>query len=120
MRVHDHTLFSDPDFDMKYNQLLDFREATEVITTGADISRLAMSAHWGEGSRRAAVMPEDTMYGLGRMYGAYNKSNGSDWRVFRSVIPALVWLEGIASESDAQVMSHALYYDIDDAIVWLA
>lgn len=107
MRGHDLALFADPDFDIKYNQLIDFRQATEVITTGADIRRLATSALWGEGSRRAAVMPKDSMYGLWRMYGAFNKSNGSYWHVFRTVVSALVWLEEMEGESDAQV-THAL------------
>lgn len=96
------SLLTEPEFEVSFNQLVDFRQVTKMITTGADMKYLADIAPWGEGARRAAVMPNKNVFGLARMYEAYNERNGSEWHVFKTMEEALAWLgEGDHSKAVA-------------------
>ncbi|MES0371374.1 MAG: hypothetical protein ABUK11_03755 [Mariprofundaceae bacterium] len=96
------SLLTEPGFEISFNQLVDFGQATKLISTGSDMKYLADIAPWGDGSRRAAVMPDKNIFGLARMYEVYNERNGSDWHVFKTMEEALAWLgEGDHSKAVA-------------------
>lgn len=101
---HECALLTEPEFEVTFNQLVDFRQATKVITTGASIRHMATIAPWGVGSRRAAVMPDQSIFGLGRMYEIYNQINGSEWHVFKTIEEAEAWL-GESDHSSSKVKS---------------
>ncbi|MBD3866558.1 MAG: hypothetical protein IFK94_00385 [Acidobacteria bacterium] len=62
-----------------------------VIPPGA-AERIAVSAPFAKGCRRAAVASSDFMFGMGRMYEAYSPEEAAP-RIFRTLEEARAWLE---------------------------
>ncbi len=90
---HLRSLSGDPLYDASMPELVDLRDVTSVSVSP---DMIGTSARWPLHSvfaRRAVVAPTDLLFGLSRMYQAYRGEVGdTQFRVFRSLAPALEWL----------------------------
>jgi hypothetical protein len=93
LREHMERLLREPDFCPEFNQLLDFRHATDVVITTEEIILLAARKVFSPTSRRAFVVTTDLHFGLVRMFGSYREFAGEQGiKIFREMPPALEWL----------------------------
>ncbi|MBN1163735.1 MAG: hypothetical protein JXB45_04100 [Candidatus Krumholzibacteriota bacterium] len=90
-------LFSDPEFDLGYNLLIDLRQAESVNRSSAALHTIAsmVKARY-QGSKQqpktAIIASSDLSYGLSRMYQAYSDAVSGESSVFRNLDEALEWL----------------------------
>ncbi len=91
------TLWLTPEYDPALDELVDLRGLSGVGVTSTGIRRLAetsVQVHRGSPAVRVAIVaPDNLVYGLSRMYGAFAEESGSEHRVFRSVEEAMDWLK---------------------------
>lgn len=90
IRGHSEDLLNDPEFDRTYNQFVDFSEVTKLEVSLALVRSKAMSRLFSETSKRAAVAPQDVVYGSVRVFEGYSSSDMV--KVFRDVDEARRWL----------------------------
>jgi hypothetical protein len=91
--AHQNKLRNDPDFDPRFSQLMDFTHATRVDLTGEDVRNLAEATIFSPASRRAILAPNDSVYGLARMFEILREMAGERGiRVFRNLDEALEWV----------------------------
>ncbi len=83
---------AEPEFDKVKFLLLDLREITTVTLTGEEMRTLVRETPFGKGTRRAVVASGDHIFGLIRMFHAYDESYQRDFNVFRRVEDAIAWL----------------------------
>ena len=89
---HARTLREDSRFDPGFRQIFDFRDLTEIHLTVAGIHGTAQLNPFHRDSRRAFVVPSEVAYGLARMFEGFTGSDPEQFRVFRSIEPALEWV----------------------------
>ena len=83
----------DPDFDPSFSQIADFRSVTGIEISADEIRQIAQSSVFSPHSRRALIMPNDSVYRLGRMYEILRGFQGEQGiRVVRSLEEALDWV----------------------------
>jgi hypothetical protein len=75
------------------HQLFDLRDATRGEVDRATILLLASLSPFGQGARRAIVVPGDLAYGLSRMFELLRDPFPDTIRVCRSLTAACEWLE---------------------------
>ena len=91
---HMNRLTSDARFRPDFRQIMDFREATPVQITSAEILELAEREVFGPCSRRAFVVASDLQFGLCRMFGLHREARGEPTiRIFRDMPEAIAWIE---------------------------
>ena len=90
--THARTLTVDPRFHPHFAQLVDFLGLTDVQVTSTGIQELAAINPFGEGARRALVVPQGAAYGYGRMYQIVRKDVHDELEIFHDVDSALGWL----------------------------
>jgi hypothetical protein len=97
---HMRRLKMHPEFQPAFNQLLDFREASEIDVPNQDLRELATRSIFDRTSKRAFLVNSDLQFGLARMYGTLRDVHGQEVvRVFRDQAAALAWL-GLAAGAD--------------------
>lgn len=94
---HQQALLQDPDFDPSFDQLIDGTEITAVGISTAEIRRLASTKMFGEGSRRAFVVPRPAIYGVFRMAQILRDAEPDSNKIFRDMEEAKKWL-GLSSD----------------------
>lgn len=85
-------LRDNPDFRPDFDQLAEFTEVTEMVIPPGAAEKIAASAPFAKGCRRAAVASSDFMFGMGRMYEAYSPE-GAAPTIFRTLEEARAWLK---------------------------
>jgi hypothetical protein len=97
---HMDRLSRHPDFRPEYNQLLDFREFSDVELTGEQVRALSRRTLFRTPSRRAFVVSSNLQFGLSRMYGTFREAAGDETiMIFREMKDALAWLS-LSAEPD--------------------
>ena len=90
---HMDKLSKDPDFDPSFSQISDFTHVTRIELSGEDIRRLAQRSVFSAHSRRAFIAPNETIFGVGRMFGILRGLEGEKGiRIFRTLEQALDWV----------------------------
>jgi hypothetical protein len=94
VRGHQNRLLADPEFDIRFDQLIDTTPATKFDISADEARILAERRIVSPESRRAFLAVEPHIYGLGRMMEVYHERLGyADVQVFYSRDEALKWLE---------------------------
>jgi hypothetical protein len=91
-------LYQDPRHRVGMRELTDCRPVERVEITGAGLQRLAdATSAWldpsGTGWKVAVVVPNDEVFGLGRMYELLREGSPENVRVFRDLVLAEQWLD---------------------------
>jgi len=85
-----------PDYDYRFDDLVDLREIGRLDVTGAGLRSLtqlfAEGDAYGYQTRLAIVASRDVAYGMGRMYEALREGAPEQIGVFRELAEALDWL----------------------------
>ena len=91
-------LYQDPRHRVGMSELTDCRPVERIEITGAGLQRLADATgalldRAGTGWKVAVVVPNDEVFGLGRMYELLREGSPEYVRVFRDLPPAERWLD---------------------------
>lgn len=87
-------LQKDPEFESTFSLLMDFREATKIDLSHAEIVELSSIHVFSPESKRAYVVASPEQFGLARMFASYKSpSNRSVFQVFTEMEEALAWLD---------------------------
>ncbi len=90
---HRDRLSKDPEFDPSYSQIADFTQVTRVSLTAGEIHEFAQVGIFSPHARRALIMPNTHLYGLGRMFEILREIEGEKGiRVVRTIEEALAWV----------------------------
>jgi len=90
---HMDRLSRHPDFRPTYDQIIDFRQATEMALSDEEIRDLARRNIFGAGSRRAFLVNPGLQYGLARVFETYREMAGEHGiRIFTDDNEALSWV----------------------------
>jgi hypothetical protein len=99
IRDHQDRLLADPDFDARFDQLIDTTAATKFEISAKEARTLAKRRIFSPESRRAFVATDPHIFGLGRMMEIYREGlEYADVEVFASIDEALKWLERFKRE----------------------
>jgi len=90
--AHAHALAADPRFHPALRQLSDLRDATLDEIDRATVILVASLSPFGQGARRAIVVPGDLAYGLSRMFEMLRERSQDEIYVCRSLTEACTWL----------------------------
>lgn len=87
-------LLNDPDFDPEFNQLVDLTALAGLGMTTEETKLIAGRSGFSPTSRRAFVAPDPAVFGMSRLFAAYNEISNkpSQICVFRDLPSALKWL----------------------------
>jgi hypothetical protein len=93
-RSYQDQLLNDPDFDSEFNQLVDLSALTGPGMSIEETKLLATRSGFAPTSRRAFVAPDPAVFGMSRLFEAYNEMSKarSQIRVFSDLPAALKWL----------------------------
>ena len=94
---HARALGTDPLFRPGFNQIVDFRDVTEIQVTSATVREMVHLSPFGKGSRRALLVNNDVVFGLTRMYQILMEQAPDEVAIFRDEDVALKWL-GVAND----------------------
>lgn len=90
---HMEKLSADPDFDPGFSQISDFTHVTRIDLSGEEIRCLAQRTIFSANSRRAFITPNETMFGIARMFEILRGLEGEKGiRIFRTLEQALDWV----------------------------
>jgi hypothetical protein len=90
---HMDRLSRHPDFRPAFNQILDFRQVTELALSGDDVQELAKRNIFAADSRRALLVTSGLQFGLARMFASYRGIAGEEGiRVFTEAKEARSWV----------------------------
>lgn len=94
MKAHQDQLAEDPDFNPKFNQLLDATGVTEVELSRDAAQEITSRNIFSATSRRAFVATKPAIFGMGRLLMTYFEMSKqpSLTNVFHELAPALKWL----------------------------
>lgn len=94
-RSHQDSLRSDPDFNPEFDQLLDATAVSHLTFSVDELKILAARNPFSPKSKRAIVATAPSVFGMGRMTGAYiNVFKGSaSTSVFYDLAAARDWLD---------------------------
>jgi hypothetical protein len=102
---HMERLLRHPDFRPQFNQLADYREATEIKLSASEVEQLARTQVFSAEAKRAFVVSSTVQFGLARMFEIYRESRGERGiAVFAKMPEALAWLN-LAQEPDRERFS---------------
>lgn len=90
--AHGSALKNDPRFHHGLRQIADFRELTSVRVTTEGVTLAAQRNPFRRDARRALVAPSDESFGVSRMFEHYMDADPEQFRVFRDLGPALLWV----------------------------
>lgn len=90
--AHLRELAADSEFDPSFNHLYYGTEIANSDATAAQIRAIVNADPFGPRSRRAAALSRDYAFGMARMYEVFAEEAGGQFRVFRSIEEARVWL----------------------------
>lgn len=96
IRDHQDRLLLDPDFDAKFNQLIDVTTADRFDMSADEARNVASRRIFSSASRRAFVASQAHIYGLGRLMQAHQEEH-TQVQVFSRRDEALKWL-GISED----------------------
>lgn len=85
-----------PGFDPAFDHVVDLREVDDLTLTADEIRNVAVHTVFLPTARRAIVVANRLLFGIGRMYGTYLEVAGVPApriHVFESIDAALAWLE---------------------------
>ena len=103
--THQDRLFADPDFNSRFDQLLDCSSVTLLDISSGEAKTIADRSQFSRTSLRAFVASQPANFGIGRMLAAYVEMSRtpSSARVFRDIASAMDWLQsgGVAPSSSA-------------------
>jgi len=93
-RSYQDQLLNDPDFDPEFNQLVDLSALTGLGMSTEETKLLARRSGFAPMSRRAFVAPDPAVFGMSRLFEAYNEMSEarSQIHVFSDLPSALKWL----------------------------
>jgi len=107
-------LLNDPDFDPHFDQLVDLTALAGLGMAMEETKQIARRSGFSPTSRRAFVAPDPAVFGMSRLFEAYNEMSKapSQIRVFHDLPSALKWLglkdlpdgikpEGVKAEENA-------------------
>ena len=85
---------TDPNFDPKFNQIVDFRSVTGLDMSAEQTRLLATRSIFSPKSKRAFVATSSAVFGVGRMWETYTEfsDNPNEVRVFYDISAALQWM----------------------------
>lgn len=90
---HMDRLSKDPDFDPSFSQIADFTQVTRIALSSDEIRRLAQRGLFSSHSRRAFITPNETIFGIGRMFETLRSFEGEvGIRIVRTLEEALDWV----------------------------
>jgi len=89
---HNRRLRVDPRFDPAYRQLIDLTGIEEIKVSTDMVNRTAMDQYFNPGTRRAFIAPDDTAFGMARMFAMQTEGQGQTIEVFRDRGKAEDWL----------------------------
>ena len=90
---HQEKLSKDPEFDPSFSQIADFTHVTRIELSTDDIRQLAQRGIFSAHSRRAFIMPNETAFGMGRMFEILRGLEGERGLcIFRTLDEALDWV----------------------------
>lgn len=90
--AHAKVLRGDPRLTPLLRQVADFRDVTRLDVTSEGVRRVAKNNPFGPDARRSFVAPLDETVGMLRMFGIYLDADDSQFRIFRSLEPAMEWI----------------------------
>jgi len=101
---HQEKLHNDPDFNPKFNQLIDATTVSAVDLTRSAAEELTQRNIFSSTSRRALVATKPAIFGMGRLLMTYLEMSDtpSETHVFYTLAPALKWLGVDASAIPAK------------------
>ena len=90
--AHAKVLRADPRLTPDLRQVADFRDVTKLDVTSEGVRRAAKNNPFGPDARRSFVAPLDETLGMLRMFGIYMDADTSQFRIFRTLEPAMEWI----------------------------
>lgn len=94
LAAHSRALRADPRFEPSFRQIQDLTDVATFDVTSAGLRLVAQLNPFGEGARRAVVVPSDVGFGLARMHEQIRMGDAADQlRVFRELRSAMEWLD---------------------------
>jgi hypothetical protein len=90
--AHANALRADARFTLRLRQVADFREPTKLAVTSEGVRRAARNNPFGPDARRSFVAPLDETLGMLRMFGIYMDADTNQFRIFRTLGPAMEWV----------------------------
>lgn len=90
---HMERLSKDPDFDPSFSQIADFTQVSRIELSSDEIPRLAQRGIFSAHSHRAFITPNETIFGIGRMFETLRGFEGEvGIRIVRTLEEALDWV----------------------------
>ena len=90
--AHAKVLRSDARLTPGLPQICDFRDVTKLGVTSEGVRRVARNNPFEPDARRSFVAPADETVGMIRMFGIYMNADNSQFRIFRTLAPAMEWI----------------------------
>jgi hypothetical protein len=90
--AHAKGLRADARLTPRLRQVANFRDVTKLDVTSEGVRRTAKDNPWGPDARRSFVAPLDETMGMLRMFGIYMDADDSQFRIFRTLEPAMEWI----------------------------
>ena len=90
--AHAKVLRADTRLTPGLRQVADFRHVTKLGVTSEGVRRAAKNNPFGPDARRSFVAPLDETLGMLRMFGIYMDADTSQFRIFRTLEPAMEWI----------------------------
>jgi hypothetical protein len=90
--AHGKVLRADARLTPGLRQIVDFRDVTKLDVTSEGVRRSAKNNPFGSDTRRSFVAPLDETLGMIRMFGIYMNADPSQFRIFRTLGPAMEWV----------------------------
>ncbi len=87
-----YSLYTHPQFDPSYRELIDQRRVTAMKMSEEGLKRLATLNPYRAETRRAVVAPDEMVYQMARRYQQSRPRNRDTIEVFQSWLAALDWL----------------------------
>lgn len=84
------TLRDDPEYRREFSEFVDLSEVQRSSINAADFERLGGLDPFSKASRRAFVAPQDSLFGMCRMYELVSEL--PNLRAFRTHAEAMEWL----------------------------
>lgn len=93
-KAHQEKLIADPDFDPKFNQLIDMRAVTVFDLTVEEAKTIARRNPFSPQSRRALVASSPHVFGMLRLAMAHHEMTpgASETSAFYDLDAAMAWL----------------------------
>jgi len=90
--AHGRVLRADARLTPGLRQIVDFRDVTKLDVTSEGVRKSAKNNPFGPETRRSFVAPLDETVGMLRMFGVYMDADTSQFRIFRTLEPAMEWV----------------------------